>query len=127
MIDGEIAGLARELVRKQTQSGTEHKEETAYRSLCEGLPVLLRTAGLARTVTFLDAKKNSGAEYAAMLEHMEKQLRELARDRSMNLSEWVASKECKASEYQHLSTLAFRIAYWHKRLAQALLRKKDDK
>lgn len=131
MIDGSIAGMARDLVGKQQQPGSEHKEETAYRSLCEGLPVLLRTAGLARTVMFLAAKERSGAEYKAVLDHMQRQLKEAgiysnAKEASLDLPVWATSKQRKTAEYRHVSTLAFRVAYWHKRLAQALLRKKGE-
>jgi CRISPR type III-B/RAMP module-associated protein Cmr5 len=132
VIDGAIAGMARDLVRKQSQpTSPEHREETAYRSLCEGLPVLLRTAGLTRTVSFLAAKKKSGGEYAALLEHMQEQLREAGvysdlKKPVLDLPVWVTSKERGTAEYRQVSTLAFRVAYWHKRLAQALLRKKDE-
>lgn len=130
MIDGEIAGRAQELVGKQIQPGSEHREETAYRSLSEGLPVLLRTAGLARAVMFLAAKKRSAPEYAAILDHMQRQLQDSgiysdAAKRSLALADWVITKRTTA-EYRHASMLAFRVAYWHKRLAQALLRKKDE-
>ena len=128
MIDGDIAGMARKLVATQRQ-GAEHQEETAYRSLCEGLPVLLRTAGLARTVMFLAAKKKSGAEYAAVLDHMQMQLHEAGVCGDMKKSDlevWVTSTGRNAAEYRHVSTFAFRVAYWHKRLAQALLRKKGE-
>lgn len=129
MIENRIAGTARVLVHAQLQSDTEHKEESAYRSLCEGLPALLRTAGLARTVTFLAAKSDSASEHAAVLQHLDKQLRELGilADAKTALVTWVTSNERKTSEYRHVSTLTFRIVYWHKRLAQALLRKKGVK
>ena len=129
MIDGQIAGTARDLVKKQVATGSAHQEESAYRSLCEGLPILLRIAGLARTIAFLDAK---GGEHAAMLEHMRIQLQGVgiytdAKAESLNLAEWVTAKQRTAAEYRHVSTIALRVAFWHKRLAQALLRKKGDK
>ena len=128
MIDGHIAGTARDLVKKQITAANKHAEESAYRSLCEGLPVLLRTAGLARTVAFLDAK---GGEHAVVLEHIRMQLQGAgiysdAKTRSLNLGEWITTGQRSAAEYRHVSTLALRIAFWHKRLAQALLRKRGE-
>lgn len=130
MIDRNIAVLARELVGKQVETTTAHEQESKYRSLCEGLPILLRTAGLTRTVTFLDAKKKS-AEYAAVLRHLQEQLESAgvysdARERTLELSRFVVSKELTTEAYCHVSRLAFRVAYWHKRLSQALLRRKDE-
>ena len=132
MIEGHIAGMARELVRTQIRPGTTHKEESAYRSLCEGLPILLRTAGLTRTVAFLSAKRKPGDEYSSILDHLQMQLQEAginanAKDRSLNLLEWVTSPQRTTAEYRHVSSIALRVAYWHKRLAPALLRKKEGR
>ncbi len=129
MTDGNIAGLARSLVAKQVQQDPQHKEETAYRALCESLPVLLRTAGLARTVSFLAAKES--AECRAVLDHLRQQLQATGvytdpKNEKLDLAAWVTSRELKAADYRRVSLLAFRAAYWHKRLAQALLRKKPE-
>jgi len=81
---------------------------------------------------FLAAKEKSGGEYKAILDHMQKQLTEAgiysnAKEASLGLAVWATSRQRKTAEYRHVSTLAFRVAYWHKRLAQALLRKKGEK
>ena len=55
-IERRIAGKAKELVAGQKQPGHEHENESAYRALCEGFPILLRGAGLAQTVAYLKAK-----------------------------------------------------------------------
>jgi len=134
MIDRDIAVLARTLVESRIQAGETHEEETAYRSLCEGLPILLRTAGLTRAVTFLDAKKGKDpkkSEHGVLLSHLEQQLKASGvysdtQEKTLNLGEYVVSSGLSMTEYCHLSSLALRVAYWHKRLAQALLRQKED-
>ena len=130
MIDRDVAVMARGLVKAQQQSGEKYEQETAYRSLCEGLPILLRTAGLTRAVTFLDAKRKKEKSHLVMLQHLEQQLEGIgifsdSKTRKLHLSEFVVSKELTMDAYCHASRMAFRVAYWHKRLAQALLRPKE--
>jgi len=68
-IERRIAGKARELVSGQEEKNdAEHKSETSYRSLCESLPILLRTAGLAQTAVFLKAKS---AEHKTLYAHLD--------------------------------------------------------
>lgn len=137
MIDRLIAARARELVETQKEPTPDHVHESAYRALCESLPILLRTAGLTRAVTYLDAKKDLGNddkpknEYAFILAHMESQLEAAGiyndqKGRKPNLSRYVVSGDLSTIAYTHVSKLAFRVAYWHKRMAQALLRRRDD-
>jgi len=126
MLDRDIARLAAELVRAQKQEGDpKHETESTYRAECESLPVLLRTAGLTRAVTYLKAK---GAERNTLYEHLQAQLQSLGiytKDRKLDLIELVTSPAGGVRMYQHYSSLAMRIAYWHKRMAQALLNKRE--
>jgi CRISPR type III-B/RAMP module-associated protein Cmr5 len=134
-LDRGVATMARELVESQQQSTPDHVAESEYRSLCESLPILLRTAGLTRTVTFLEAKgkedrSGQSNKEGVLLDHLRRQL--LAMDvysnpkqRSLELPCLVTSKDLSTPDYRHISSLAFRVAYWHKRLAQALLRQRE--
>ena len=134
-LDRGIATMARELVESQQQKTPDHLAESEYRSLCESLPILLRTAGLTRTITFLEAKKKADRsgqsnKQGVLLDHLSQQL--LAMDvysnpkqRILELPRLVTSKDLSTPDYRHISSLAFRVAYWHKRLAQALLRQRE--
>ena len=124
-IERRIAGRARELVGQQRETDATHVKETAYRSLCEGFPILLRSAGLAQTVAYLRAK--SKGEYGALHDHLEQQFRGLGLLEKGALSEKVADPGLSQGDYRLYSEIAMQAALWHKRLAQALLRKKDEK
>jgi len=134
-LDRGIAGLARDLVEKQQQDTPDHQAESEYRSLCESLPILLRTAGLTRTITFLDAKKKADKSgksntEGVLLDHLRQQLQSVgvysdAKQPILELPRLVTSREMSTPHYRHVSGLAFRVAYWHKRLAQALLRPRE--
>jgi CRISPR type III-B/RAMP module-associated protein Cmr5 len=129
-LDRAIAAQAREFVESQQQKTPDHAAESEYRSLCESLPILLRTAGLTRTVTFLDAKKKAENNAGVLLDHLTQQLQSVGvynkpELRVLNLPQLVVSKDLSTPHYRHISSLAFRVAYWHKRLAQALLRQKE--
>jgi CRISPR/Cas system CMR-associated protein Cmr5 small subunit len=113
-LDARIATKARVLVeaRKQPADDKEHKEETSYRAWCEGFPVFLRTCGLLNTLAFFAQKDD---ERKLLCGNVQEQLRELgynARIEALGLA-----------DYMLYSRVAMRIAIWHKRLAQALLRK----
>jgi len=134
-LDRGIAGLARDLVDTQQQKTPDHLAESEYRSLCESLPILLRTAGLTRTITFLDAKRKADKSgksntEGVLLDHLHQQLRAVgvyndAKQPVLDLARLLTSREMSTPHYRHISSLAFRVAYWHKRLAQALLRPRE--
>jgi CRISPR type III-B/RAMP module-associated protein Cmr5 len=113
-IERQISHLALTLVRKSSSGD--------YRSFCEGFPNLLRTAGLAQTVAFLKAKGGSphGDLYGHLNAHFEK-LNLLSA--GQNLLELVVDPRTEISQYRFYSQVALRVAYWHKRLAQALIEK----
>jgi CRISPR type III-B/RAMP module-associated protein Cmr5 len=120
-IERRIAGKARDLVgaKKDTE------QESAYRSLCESFPILLRGAGLAQTVSYLRTKPKKG-EYGALYDHLEEQFRNLGFLAAESLSEKAADPRLSQADYRLYSEMAMHAALWHKRMAQALLRKKGD-
>lgn len=126
MIDRDVATRAMALVKVQKQEDPKHDGESSYRAACERLPILLRTAGLRRTVAFLDAK---GGVEKIVLSHLREQLQSAGiysdePNKKLDLLKLIVSKETSLANYRHLSSLAFRVAYWHKRMSQALLRTK---
>jgi len=119
-IERRIAGKARDLVSMQIEKTPKHEAETDYRSVCEGLPILLRNAGLLQTVAFLKAKHD---KQETIYQHLETQLRNLG---FLNTSESLIGKvtgpDLTMPQYRFLSEIVMLVAYWQKRMAQALLR-----
>jgi CRISPR/Cas system CMR-associated protein Cmr5 small subunit len=116
-LEQQISKLALDLVkRKHGSAGGE------YRSFCEGFPALLRTAGLAQTLAFLSAKGGSphGDLSADLQSHFEG-LQLVPPGRS--LLEVVIDPRTETAQYRFFSQVALRVAFWHKRLCQALLEK----
>lgn len=125
-IERRIAGKARELVSSQEEKNDpKHESETSYRSLCESLPVLLRTAGLAQTVAFLKAKST---HHKTVYAHLDTQVKELG---LLGAGETLVSKSTDPKltmpQYRMLVEITMLVAFWHKRMAQALLRKSGEK
>ncbi len=125
-LEQQIAGKARDLVQAQRQENDEkHEKETSYRALCESLPILLRTAGLAQTAAFLKAKQE---EHKRVHDHIEAHLKQLGFvDSDETLIVKVTDPELNSVQYRLLFEMAMTVANWHKRMAQALLRKKGEK
>ena len=124
-LERKIAGKARTLVEAVIENTEKHENETAYRSLCESLPILLRTAGLAQSAAFLQAKSD---EHKKAYKHLEDQLRNLGfLKENETLINKATDPQLPMPQYRLLFEIAMTIAYWHKRMAQALLRKKGEK
>ena len=125
-MERQIAGTARDLVTSQKQEGDEkHEKESGYRALCESFPILLRSAGLAQTLSYLRAKKQG--EYGELYGHLERQFRDLEFLGKEALSEKAADPRLSTADYRLYSEVAMQVALWHKRLAQALLRQREAK
>jgi CRISPR type III-B/RAMP module-associated protein Cmr5 len=126
-VEQSIATVARELVQAQRQADdSNHDKESDYRALCESFPALLRSAGLAQAITYLEAKKKDH-DCGTLLGHFERQftaLNLLDGGKKERLPSKVTSKDFSVPHYRYYSAIAFKVAYWHKRLAQALLRQR---
>jgi len=115
-LERKIAGRARNLV-----SEVNTKQQPGYRSLCESLPVLLRTAGLAQATAFLKAKSE---DHKKIYEHMETQFRELGLlGEKDTLIAKTTDPTVTMPQYRMLLEMAMLVAFWHKRMAQALIEK----
>ena len=120
-----IATQAQQLVSEEQEHSADHPAETKYRSLCEGFPIMLRTFGLAQTLAFLrpndTQKPEKRKEHGRLYDDLELQFTQLGLiTPGQELSSVVTSLDLR--RYRLYSQLALRIAFWHKRLAQALLR-----
>ncbi len=109
-IERTIAAKARELVSTQ---------QSEYRSACESLPMLLRTAGLAQTAAFLKGKSET---QKTLYNHLEVQIRALG---LLKPEETLIAKSTDPAlampQYRLLVEITMLVAFWHKRMAQALL------
>lgn len=118
-----IALSAEEAVEKATKVSIDQQKE--FRSLAEGFPALLRTAGLLQSVTFLKAKAKPKSPHGPVLDHLASQFRGLGllKDKE-DLVNRVLS--LSTPEYQAWTRIADRAAYWQKRFAQALLKRPEE-
>ena len=115
MIERQIAGKAKDLV--SAHSGDAKASE--YRALCESFPMLLRSAGLAQTMAFLRVK------HEVFYKDLQEQFRNLGMLGQEELSEKAADPRLSLAEYRLYSEVAMHAALWHKRMAQAVLKKKE--
>jgi len=120
-LEQKVAAKALELITTVRSAGNEPSlSETEYRAHTEGLPALLRSCGLSRTLAFLNARNETQKLIAS---HLEIQLRNTCMlDAKTGLQQYVA--ECSLPEYRVCSKLTMLIALWQKRIAQARLRPK---
>lgn len=125
MMEQKIAALSQNLVKSQRHEPFKDSE-AEYRSFCEGLPALLRTAGLAQALAFLRAK--DGGPHRIVYGHMQEHFRNLKLlDAKEDLAELVIdSTRMPMPKYRLYSRLALQIAHWHHRMVQALLRGRKD-
>ena len=121
-LEQKIASKALELIQSVRSPDNEPSpKETEYRSHTEGLPALLRSCGLSRTLAFLKARSEVQKLIAA---HLETQLRNTGiLDEKKDLQQQLAN--CSLREYRAYARLTMLISLWQKRIAQARLRRKE--
>ncbi|HSV50092.1 MAG TPA: type III-B CRISPR module-associated protein Cmr5 [Candidatus Acidoferrales bacterium] len=90
------------------------KERKKYGSIAHSLPVLIRTAGLAQALAFLQARR--GSEGQLLLGHLAVILGEKTSDDLLK-----RSRTAPLSEYIHLTRQVMAALFWHKRFAQSVL------
>lgn len=85
-----------------------------YGSMAHKLPILVRTAGLAQALAFVEARANPSAK--KLLEH-------LAETLGSKTSEQLRTKTHQAElhEYIHLTQKTMNALVWYKRFAQSVL------
>jgi CRISPR type III-B/RAMP module-associated protein Cmr5 len=128
-IDQKIAAKALQLVGPIRQGDQPLPSETEYRSICEGLPVLLRVAGADRALAFLRARKGKDETMPTaegmVADHLQQQFQNLGLlDGSSRADLQKLFAEAPLSQHRVYARLAMTAALWHKRVAQARLRQK---
>ncbi|RMH48275.1 MAG: type III-B CRISPR module-associated protein Cmr5 [Gammaproteobacteria bacterium] len=108
-------------VYQKIQSCTEwgDKEKKRYGVMAQKLPVLIRSAGLAQALAFVDAKASGSNEkpYHQLLDDLASVLGFDARKDLLN-----RSREAHLSDYAHLSRRAILALTWFKRFSQSILK-----
>jgi len=87
------------------------EERQKYGSLAHRLPVLVRTAGLAQALAFVEAR--GGAAGEKLLAHLAEVIRE---DELLR-----QSREAQLEEYMYLTRKVLTALTWYKRFAQSVL------
>ncbi|MBX3015607.1 MAG: type III-B CRISPR module-associated protein Cmr5 [Caldilineaceae bacterium] len=90
------------------------EERKKYGSMAHKLPVLVRTAGLAQALAFVDARSSAPAK--TLLDHLASILQ--VKDKSELLKQ---SRENGLAEYMHLTQNVLIALVWYKRFAQSVL------
>jgi CRISPR-associated protein Cmr5 len=96
----------------------EEKQRKRYGAMAHKLPVLIRTAGLAQALGFVEAKaqSQSGAMNGRLLDDLSRTIG--VADRQTLLRQ---SREARISEYLHLTQKTLASLLWYKRFAQSVL------
>lgn len=96
---------------KFAKDSTQRKE---YGSIAHKLPVLVRTAGLAQALAFVDSRKKE--PYKKLLDHLAATVGEQSIDALLK-----HSHEATLSEYMYLTEQVLLALKWYKRFAQSVL------
>lgn len=107
--DQRFASAIFEQVREVSES-----EKSQYASMAHKLPILIRTAGLAQSLAFVEARHDAKSPQRKLLEHLgavlgDNKLAESSRE-TANLG-----------EYMRLTQNVLAALHWYKRFAQSVL------
>jgi CRISPR-associated protein Cmr5 len=91
--------------------GKSKEDQKKYGSMAHKLPVLVRTAGLAQALAFVDARGSDPAKQ--LLAHLASVIKE---EQLL-----VRSREGELVEYMHLTQKVMTALVWYKRFTQSVL------
>jgi len=110
---------ATNVYKKVTKTREEEKDYKKYGGFSNKLPILIRTAGLAQALSFVEARGNKPGE---------RLLRDLAdtigKVDMITLTK--AAREVQLSEYIRLTQQVMDALLWYKRFAQSILGVEQD-
>lgn len=95
------------------------KDQKHYGGMAQKLPVLVRTAGLAQALAFVDAKASGVREkpYKALLGNLAQVVNESSTDDFLK-----NSREAELPEYMDLTRKTLLALTWFKRFSQSILK-----
>lgn len=95
---------------------TAQEDRDAYKSMVQSLPVLVRTAGLAQALAFVNTRDG---QRRAILDHLDALLHSDLAGESL----LTRSRAAKLNEYMYLTRQVMSALLWYKRYAEWLLDK----
>ncbi len=108
----------RQIETLQSDFRGDEKQQKKYGAMAHKLPVLIRTAGLAQGLGFVEAKAqgNSGAMNGRLLDDLTATLGIANRGELLR-----QSREASLTSYLHLTQRILAALLWYKRFAQSVL------
>lgn len=116
-LEQEFAGRVYRVVLAQENNAQEHQKR--YGAMAQKLPVLIRSAGLAQALAFVDAKAtgSNAQPYHQLLDDLANVLEFDNRDDLLR-----RSREADLPEYTALTRRAILALAWFKRFSQSILK-----
>lgn len=112
-------------VSERYPKDTKQKQRDKYGAMAQKLPVLIRTAGLAQAISFLEAKSKKESEKPNLL--LLENLSEVIK-KEMKLDENFTDKcrSAKMTEYLRLTQNTLAALLWFKRYSVSVLEVEED-
>lgn len=112
--DRKYASRVYEQVAKIEEKSKDYRDK--YGSMAHKLPVLIRSAGLAQALAFVESRARGETPYKDLLDHLADVVEAGSRDNLVS-----RSREAGLEEYMALTERVLTALLWFKRFAQSVL------
>ena len=116
-LEQEFASKIYEQVSAYRKDSTDEKKYKQYGSIAYTLPILVRTAGLAQALAFVESKSKKQTPYAHLLDHLAEVV--INDKDGTKLAE--KSRDAGLQEYMYLTRRTMLALKWCKRFAESEL------
>ena len=116
-LEQEFASKIYEQVSTYRKESTDEKKYKQYGSMAYTLPILVRTAGLAQALAFVESKSKKQPPYAHLLSH----LAEVVINEKDGNKFAEKSRKAGLQEYMYLTRRTMLALKWYKRFAESVL------
>lgn len=116
-LEQEFASKIYEQVSAYRKDSTDEKKYKQYGSIAYTLPILVRTAGLAQALAFVESKSKKQTPYAHLLDHLAEVV--INDKDGTKLAE--KSRDAGLQEYMYLTRRTMLALKWYKRFAESEL------
>ena len=97
-------------------TGVPEEQRKKYGTMAHKLPVLVRTAGLAQALAFVECRGSEGEGQKLLLDHLAAAVGQAPRNTLLN-----ASRTAGLREYRRLTHEVLAALEWYKRFAESVL------